>query len=36
MFGFTLRDIVSNLCNNYMGNYPNCVFEELQLAFSNM
>ncbi len=22
-----------NWCNNYMGNYPNCIFVELQLAF---
>ncbi len=33
MFTFTLRDIVSNWCNNYMGDYPNCTFVELQLAF---
>ncbi len=26
LFSFTLRDIVSNWCNNYMEDYPNCIF----------
>jgi hypothetical protein len=26
MFSFTLKYIVFNLCNNYMGDYPNCTF----------
>jgi hypothetical protein len=26
LFNFTFRDIVSNWCNNYMGNYPNFTF----------
>ncbi len=26
LFSFSLRDTVSNWCNNYMGNYPNCIF----------
>jgi hypothetical protein len=26
LFCFTLRDIVSDWCNNYMGGYPNCTF----------
>jgi hypothetical protein len=30
MFSFSLRDIVSNMCNNYMGDYPYCTFVELQ------
>jgi hypothetical protein len=29
LFTFTLRDIVSNWCNNYMGDYPYCIFVEL-------
>ncbi len=33
MFNFTLKNIVSYWCNNYMGNYPNCPFAKLQLAF---
>ncbi len=33
MFSFTLKDIIYGQCNNYMGNYPNCIFVELQLAF---
>jgi hypothetical protein len=28
LFGFTLRDTMSNWCNNYMGYYPNCIFVE--------
>ncbi len=23
------KDIMSNWCNNYLGNYPNCIFIEL-------
>jgi hypothetical protein len=26
LFSFTLRNIVFDWCNNYMGDYPNCVF----------
>jgi hypothetical protein len=33
VFNFTLRDIVSNWCNNYMGDYLHCTFVELQLTF---
>jgi hypothetical protein len=33
LFNFTLKDIVSNWCNNYMGYYPNCTFAKLQVAF---
>jgi hypothetical protein len=33
IFSFTLKHIVSNWCNNYMGYYPNCIFAKLQLAF---
>jgi hypothetical protein len=33
LFRFTLKDIVSNWNNNYMGDYPNCTFVEFQLAF---
>ncbi len=33
MFSFTLKDIVSYWCNNYMGDYPYYTFLELQLAF---
>ncbi len=29
MFSFTLGDIMSNSCNNYMGDYPNCIFVKL-------
>ncbi len=29
LFSFTLRDIVSDWCNNYMGDYPNCTFAKL-------
>ncbi len=32
MFSFTLKDIMSNYCNNYMGDYPNCTFAKLQLT----
>jgi hypothetical protein len=24
LFNFTLKDIIFDWCNNYMGNYPNC------------
>jgi hypothetical protein len=33
LFNFTLKDTVSDRCNNYMGDYPNYIFVELQLAF---
>jgi hypothetical protein len=33
IFSFTLKDIVSNWCNNCMGDYPYCTFAKLQLAF---
>ncbi len=36
LFSFTLKDIMSDWCNNYMGVYPNCTFVELQLAFCKM
>jgi hypothetical protein len=26
MFIFTLKNIMSNYCNNYMGDYPYCTF----------
>jgi hypothetical protein len=29
LFIFTLKDIVSDYCNNYMGDYQNCTFVEL-------
>jgi hypothetical protein len=32
MFNFTLKDIVFDWCNNYMGDYLYCTFAELQLA----
>ncbi len=32
MFSFSFEDIVSNQCNNYMGDYPNCTFAKLQLT----
>jgi hypothetical protein len=33
LFSFTLRDIMSNWCNNYMGDYLDYIFAELQLVF---
>jgi hypothetical protein len=33
MFSFTFINIVSNWCNNYMGDYPDCTFAKLQLSF---
>ncbi len=33
MFNLTLKYIMSNWCNNYMGNYPDYIFVELQLIF---
>jgi hypothetical protein len=33
MFSFTLRDVVFDWCNNYMGDYPYCIFVKLQLTF---
>ncbi len=29
LFSFTFKDIVSNWCNNYMGNYPYYIFTKL-------
>jgi hypothetical protein len=29
MFSFTFKDIMSNLCNNYMGDYVDYIFAEL-------
>jgi hypothetical protein len=29
LFIFTLENIVCNWCNNYMGDYPNCIFVKL-------
>jgi hypothetical protein len=29
LFSFTLRDIVFDWCNNYMGDYLDCIFVEL-------
>jgi hypothetical protein len=29
LFSFTLRDIVFDWCNNYMGDYLDCIFIEL-------
>jgi hypothetical protein len=29
MFSFTFSDIVFDWCNNYMGDYLNCIFVEL-------
>jgi hypothetical protein len=29
MFSFTLKDTMSNWCNNYMGDYLECIFVEL-------
>jgi hypothetical protein len=28
LFSFTFRDIMFDWCNNYMGDYPNCIFVE--------
>jgi hypothetical protein len=33
IFIFTLKNIVFDWCNNYMGYYPNCTFVKLQLTF---
>ncbi len=33
LFNFTLKDIMSEWCNNIMGDYPNCIFVKLQLVF---
>jgi hypothetical protein len=32
LFIFTFKNTMSNWCNNYLGDYPNCTFVELQLA----
>jgi len=34
VFNFTFKNIVSNWCNNYMGDYPNYNFAKLQLVFN--
>jgi hypothetical protein len=31
LFNFTLKDIVFDRCNNYMGDYPNYIFAKFQL-----
>ncbi len=33
LFNFTLRGIMFDWCNNYMGEFLDCIFAELQLAF---
>jgi hypothetical protein len=33
LFNFTLKDIMSNWCNNFMGDYPNCIFVKLKSVF---
>jgi hypothetical protein len=33
MFSFTLSFFLYDWCNNYMGDYPNFTFVELQLVF---
>jgi hypothetical protein len=33
LFSFTLRDTISDWCNNYMGDYLGCIFAKLQLTF---
>ncbi len=33
LFNSTFIDIVFGWCNNYLGDYPNCVFVEMQLFF---
>jgi hypothetical protein len=33
MFKFTLKNIMSDWCNNYLGNYLDCIFVELKLVF---
>jgi hypothetical protein len=35
LFNITFKDIVCCRCNNYVGDYPDCTFVELQLAFVN-
>ncbi len=32
-FSFTFKDNVYDWCNNYMGDYQDCTFAELQLNF---
>jgi hypothetical protein len=29
LFSFTFKDIVSDWCNYYMGDYPDCTFAKL-------
>jgi hypothetical protein len=33
LFGFTLRDNISQRGENYVQDHPNCVFEELEQTF---
>ncbi len=33
LFSFTFKDIMFDWCNNYIRDYPNCTFVELQLTF---
>jgi hypothetical protein len=33
LFSFTLKDIVSYWCNNYLEDDPDYIFTKLQLAF---
>jgi hypothetical protein len=32
LFSFTLKDTMSDWCNNNMGDYLDCIFVELQLV----
>jgi hypothetical protein len=36
LFNFTLKDTIFDWCNDYMGDYPYCIFVELQLVFCKM
>jgi hypothetical protein len=33
LFGFTLRDNISEWGENYVQDHPNCIFEKLEQAF---
>jgi hypothetical protein len=33
LFGFTLKDTISEWGENYVQDHPNCTFEELEQAF---
>jgi hypothetical protein len=35
LFGFTLKDTISEWGENYVQDHPNCTFEELEQAFCN-